>query len=61
MRGEPYFCISIARLEGARPVVGALFNPMTNEMLAAAEGGGATLNGEPIHAPADLRDSKAAA
>jgi myo-inositol-1(or 4)-monophosphatase len=50
MRGEPYFCISIARLEGERPVVAALFNPMTNEMLAATKGGGATLNGESIQA-----------
>jgi myo-inositol-1(or 4)-monophosphatase len=50
MRGEPYFCISIARLEGERPVVGALFNPMTNEMMAATKGGGATLNTEPIRA-----------
>jgi len=51
MRGEPYFCISIARLEESRPVVAALFNPMTNEMLAATAGGGATLNGEAIRAP----------
>lgn len=50
MRGEPYFCISIARLEGERPVAAALFNPMTNEMMAAAAGGGATLNNEPIRA-----------
>ena len=50
MRGEPYFCISIARLEGSQPVVAALFNPMTNEMLAATKGGGATLNGEAIRA-----------
>jgi myo-inositol-1(or 4)-monophosphatase len=49
MRGEPYFCISIARLEGSAPAVAALFNPMTNEMLAATAGGGATLNGEAIH------------
>jgi myo-inositol-1(or 4)-monophosphatase len=50
VKGEPGFCISIARLEGPRPVVGALFNPLTNEMLAAAEGRGATLNGDPIRA-----------
>jgi myo-inositol-1(or 4)-monophosphatase len=50
MRGEAAFCISIARLEGARPVVGTLFNPLTNELLAATAGGGATLNGERIHA-----------
>jgi myo-inositol-1(or 4)-monophosphatase len=50
MRGEPYFCISIARLEGDRPVVAALFNPMTNEMLTATAEGGAALNGERIQA-----------
>lgn len=50
MRGEPYFTISIARLEGDRPVAAALFNPMTNEMLAATKGGGATLNDESIRA-----------
>jgi myo-inositol-1(or 4)-monophosphatase len=51
VRGEPGFCISIARLEGSLPVAGALFNPLTNEMFAAAEGLGATLNGERIVSP----------
>lgn len=51
VRGEPGFSISIARLEGDRPVVAALFNPLTNEMFAAAEGKGATLNGARITAP----------
>lgn len=50
VKGEPGFCISIARLEGTRPVAGALFNPLTNEMFASAEGSGATLNGDAIHA-----------
>jgi myo-inositol-1(or 4)-monophosphatase len=50
MRGEPGFSVSIARLEGSRPVVGALFNPLTNELFAATAGGGATLNGERISA-----------
>jgi myo-inositol-1(or 4)-monophosphatase len=48
VRGEPYFCISIARLEQERPVVGVLFNPLTNEMFTASAGGGARLNDEPI-------------
>lgn len=48
VRGEPGFCISIARLEGPRPVVGALFNPLTNEMFVAAEGRGAILNDQPV-------------
>ncbi|HEX5006114.1 MAG TPA: 3'(2'),5'-bisphosphate nucleotidase CysQ, partial [Hyphomonadaceae bacterium] len=50
IRGEPYFCISIARLEGHQPAVAALYNPMTNEMLEAMRGGGAILNDEPIRA-----------
>ena len=49
VKGEPGFCVSIARLEGCRPVVGALFNPLTEEMLSAKKGGGAHLNGQPIH------------
>jgi myo-inositol-1(or 4)-monophosphatase len=48
VRGEPYFCISIARLEQKRPVVGVLFNPLTNELFGATAGGGAWLNGKPI-------------
>ena len=51
VRGEPGFSVSIALLEGDRPVVAALFNPLTDEMFAAAEGQGATLNGERIMAP----------
>jgi myo-inositol-1(or 4)-monophosphatase len=50
MRGEPGFSISIARLEGERPVVAALFNPLTGELFTATEGGGAMLNGQPIFA-----------
>jgi myo-inositol-1(or 4)-monophosphatase len=50
VKGEPAFTVSIARLEKRRPVAGVVFNPMTNELFAASEGGGATLNGEPIRA-----------
>ena len=49
VKGEPGFCVSIARLEGNQPVVGALFNPLTDELLTARKGGGAKLNGQPIH------------
>jgi myo-inositol-1(or 4)-monophosphatase len=55
VKGEPGFCVSIARLEGDTPVVGALFNPMTDELLTARLGGGAKLNGQPIHVT-DKRD-----
>jgi myo-inositol-1(or 4)-monophosphatase len=49
VKGEPGFCVSIARLEGNQPVVGVIYNPMTEELLAARLGGGAKLNGRPIH------------
>lgn len=50
IRGEPGFSVSIARVEGSRPVAAAIFNPLTNEMFAARSGGGATLNGKRIQA-----------
>ncbi len=50
LRHEPGYCISIARLEGGQPVVGALFNPLTDELFCALAGGGARLNGQPIKA-----------
>src|SRR5579871_4280923 len=43
VKGEPGFCVSIARLEGAESVVGVLFNPLTNELLSARLGAGARL------------------
>ena len=36
-------------VEDGAPVAAAIFNPMTEEMFAAVLGGGATLNGAPIH------------
>lgn len=48
VKGEPGFCVSIARLEGNQPVVGVVYNPMTEELLSARLGGGAKLNGQPI-------------
>jgi myo-inositol-1(or 4)-monophosphatase len=51
LKGEPGFCVSIARLEGRKSVVGALYNPLTCELLSARLGGGAQLNGRAIRAP----------
>ncbi len=48
-RGRPHFVISVALVEGGRPVLGVLYNPATDEFFEAAEGKGALLNGEPIH------------
>ncbi len=43
---RPGYCVSIARLEDGIPVVGAICNPMTDELLLARKGGGASRNGQ---------------
>jgi myo-inositol-1(or 4)-monophosphatase len=44
IRREPEFCISVALVEDGRPVVAAVFNPSTGELLSAMRGGGLLLN-----------------
>jgi len=48
IRREPEFCISAALVEQRRPVVAAIFNPSTNELFSATQGGGLHLNHEPV-------------
>jgi myo-inositol-1(or 4)-monophosphatase len=45
---RPDWTISVALVEGGRPVLAALFAPVTEEMFLAARGLGATLNHAPI-------------
>lgn len=47
IRGEPEYCISVALVEHARPIVAAIFNPSTNELYTAIRGRGLLLNGAP--------------
>lgn len=42
--GRPEFTISVALVEGERPVLACLLNPATGECFEARAGGGATLN-----------------
>jgi myo-inositol-1(or 4)-monophosphatase len=44
IKREPEFCISAALVEDGRPVVAAVFNPSTGELLSAMRGGGLLLN-----------------
>lgn len=45
----PHFCISIALATADRePLLGLVFDPTRNELFAAVQGRGATLNGAPI-------------
>ena len=47
--GYPLFCVSIAYERAGVLEVGAIYAPQLDECFAARRGGGATLNGSPIH------------
>lgn len=46
--GIPLCCVSIGLMEGDTLIMGAVFNPMMNELFFAEKGKGATLNGLPV-------------
>jgi fructose-1,6-bisphosphatase/inositol monophosphatase family enzyme len=48
--GIPFYCVSVALVEGGRPVVGVIHDPVRGESFAAAADGLATLDGRPINA-----------
>ncbi|MFZ5481349.1 MAG: inositol monophosphatase family protein [Myxococcota bacterium] len=48
VHGYPAYCVSIALIEGATPVVGVIYDPIHDELYRAWRGGGATVNGAPI-------------
>ncbi len=55
VHGLPYYATSVALVENGIPIVGAIFNPETNECYTAAKGEGAFLNGERIRvSPVEL-------
>ncbi|MCC7021562.1 MAG: inositol monophosphatase [Thermomicrobiales bacterium] len=46
--GLPNFAVSLGLEDGEGPAVGVVYDPMRDELFAAARGGGATLNGRAI-------------
>jgi len=46
--GLPFFCVSVALRHHGRTVAGAVYDPVRDEMFAAALDGGATVNGQPL-------------
>jgi myo-inositol-1(or 4)-monophosphatase len=48
-RGIAHFCVSIALVIKGVATIGVIYQPISDELFAAATGMGATLNGEPIH------------
>ena len=55
VNGDPWFAVSIAVVQEGRPIAGVVFAPQLDQLYAAQRGGGATLNGAPIHAAATTR------
>ena len=53
--GFPHVGISLALLVEGELAVGVIYDPLREETFAATAGGGATLNGEPIHVSAVAR------
>lgn len=49
VHGLPLFCISIALYKKASPVIGACYNPITQEIYYATKGEGSFLNGKRIY------------
>jgi myo-inositol-1(or 4)-monophosphatase len=47
--GFPFFCVSIALENQGVTELGVIYDPTRNDMFTAAQGGGATLNGKPLH------------
>jgi myo-inositol-1(or 4)-monophosphatase len=56
----PELCVCIALVEDGVPVVGVSFNPITDELFAAARGRGLTVNGSPARTSptSDLRQAR---
>jgi myo-inositol-1(or 4)-monophosphatase len=56
--GIPFFCVSIALVEGGVPVVGVIHDPIRHETYAATDDGPATVDGREIRAgtKTDLND-----
>ncbi len=45
----PEFVVCVALVEDGHPRIAVEYNPVRDELFAARKGGGATLNGQPIH------------
>jgi myo-inositol-1(or 4)-monophosphatase len=50
--GLPFFCVSVALRYHGQTAAGAVYDPVRDEMFAAALDGGASLNGQPLRVSA---------
>ncbi len=58
-RDIPHYAVCAGLLKAGVPVAGGIYNPMTRELFSFQKGGGAFLNGKPIHVSniAELKDT----
>ena len=54
----PVFCVSIAYAIGGSVKLGAVYDPLRDEMFSSERGQGASLNGNPIHASTTIELQK---
>jgi myo-inositol-1(or 4)-monophosphatase len=56
-RGIPHFCVSLAFVAEGDVSLGVVYHPLTEELFTASRGGGAAVNGRPMHvrSTSDLR------
>ena len=47
----PYFAVSVALMEGARPLFGVVYDPIADEAFFAVRGAGAWLDSHPLEVP----------
>jgi myo-inositol-1(or 4)-monophosphatase len=50
--GIPFFAVSVALMEGTRPLFGTVYDPIADEAFYAVRGAGAWLNHRPLEVPA---------
>lgn len=55
----PHFAICVSLLRDGVPIVGAIYNPITDELFSFAEGKGVFLNGKTVHVSAIIEPSDA--
>lgn len=48
VHGFPFYCVSIALVNGESPVVGVIYDPVRDHLYVGTAGGGARRNGEPL-------------
>jgi myo-inositol-1(or 4)-monophosphatase len=59
VHGVRYWCVSIVFIERGERQIGAVYDPPHDELFFATRGGGATLNGRPMHVSSCARLDRA--